>query len=177
MYKFLSGVLLLFVSTGVFADGCFNGTQNIPTNNFGTPKCASDGTLAGSGGGGGTVDQGSAGVTPWPVVLPAVSFVQNLPLTVTPTNKGGTMTTGGTAQTAVASNVSRRGGWIMNDPTATENLCISSTTSATTTGANDDTCLPPGASYSFIQEGLIIQTAISVNAATTGHRWLSVETQ
>src|SRR5579872_5167068 len=64
---------------------------------------------------------------PLNVVLPSVSFVQNLPLTVTPTDRGGTLTTGGTAQNAMASNVSRRGGWIQNPSDATEPLYVSTT--------------------------------------------------
>ena len=96
---------------------------------------------------------------------------------ITPTDRGGTITSGGTAQNAMASNSSRKGGYIINDPASTENLCVSTTTTATTTGAGDDVCLTPGQSYGLNQNGLVNTAAVSVIAATTGHRWEAVETQ
>jgi hypothetical protein len=99
------------------------------------------------------------------------------PVAITPTDKGGTMTAGGTAQTAIASNSSRKGGWIQNPCSATESLFISTTTSATTTGASDDAELPACASFSLVTSGGVITAAVSVNAATTGHRWLAKEVQ
>lgn len=99
------------------------------------------------------------------------------PIVVTPTDRGGSITTGGTAQNAMASNGSRKGGWCQNPVSATEDLFISTSTSATTTGASDDADLAPGGTFSFTQGDLVIQTAISVNAVTTGHRFICKETQ
>lgn len=97
--------------------------------------------------------------------------------TVTPTDRGSTLTTGGTAQNAMASNASRKDGWIQNPCSATEDLFISTTTTATTTGAGDDADLAPCASFGLMHNGLVVTAAVSVNAATSGHRWLAKETQ
>jgi hypothetical protein len=99
------------------------------------------------------------------------------PVAVTPTDKGGTITTGGTAQNAMASNSSRKGGWIQNPCSATESLFVSTSTSATTTGASDDAELPACASFSLVTSGGVIQSAVSVNAATTAHRFIAKEVQ
>jgi hypothetical protein len=96
---------------------------------------------------------------------------------VTPTDRGGTITVGGTAQNAMSSNTSRKGGWIQNPCNAIEDLYVSTTTSATTTGAGDDADLAPCGSYSLNQAGLVIQSAVSVIAVTTGHQFLAKETQ
>lgn len=92
---------------------------------------------------------------------------------VTPTDKAGTLTTGGTAQTAIAANASRKGWCIQNPTTATEVLYVRSGTAATTaTGvvlaAGAQACNP---------SGIIDQGIISVIAATTGHTWLGTEYQ
>lgn len=99
------------------------------------------------------------------------------PLAVTPTDKGGTIAVGGTAQNAVASNASRKGGWCQNPVNATEDLYVSFTGSATVGGAGNQADLAPGQSVGFYQNGTIIQTAVSVNAATGTHRFNCVETQ
>lgn len=97
---------------------------------------------------------------------------------VTPTDRGGSLVTGGTAQNAMASNTSRKGCWIMNPNDATEKLFVSSSTTATTvTGAPNDADLNPGQSWACNQGGNVIQSAISVNAATNGHKWEAKETQ
>jgi hypothetical protein len=97
---------------------------------------------------------------------------------VTATDRGGSMTTGGTAQNAMSSNASRAGCWVQNPVNATEDLYVSSTTSATTTaGAGDDADLAPGGSWSCVQGSNVIQSAISVNAATSGHAYIAKETQ
>lgn len=99
------------------------------------------------------------------------------PAVVTPTDKGTTITTGGTPQTPIAANASRKGGWVQNPCSATEDLFVSVTTTATTTGIGDQADLAPCASFSLLQAGTVITAAVSVNAATTGHRFLAVETQ
>ncbi|HEY5237416.1 MAG TPA: hypothetical protein VIJ62_03465 [Rhizomicrobium sp.] len=97
---------------------------------------------------------------------------------VTPTDRGGTITAGGTAQTVMALNTSRAGCWIQNPANAQEDLYVSSTASASTTpGAPDDADLAPGAVWSCVQGSNVIQSAISVNAATTNHAFIAKETQ
>lgn len=95
------------------------------------------------------------------------------PLAVTTTDKGGTITSGGTAQAAIALNASRKGWCIQNDPAATETLYVRvNGTASATTGAP----LVPGGGACSIQ-GLIDTAAVSVFAATTGHRWYGSEAQ
>lgn len=104
--------------------------------------------------------------------------VASAPVAVTPTDRGGTIATGGTAQNAMAANASRKGGWIQNPCNANEDLFVSTSTSAVTTpGAPDDADLAPCQSFSLNQAGLIVQSAVSVNAATTGHAYIGKETQ
>lgn len=103
---------------------------------------------------------------------------QPAPLAVTPTDKGGTITVGGTSQTAIAANTSRKGCWIQNPVNATEDLYVSSTAAAVTTaGTPDDADLGPGGSWSCVQGGVVIQTAIRVNAVTATHAFIAKESQ
>lgn len=95
------------------------------------------------------------------------------PLGVTPTDKSGTIASGGTAQTAIALNASRKGWCIQNPPTATEVLYVRSGTTATTTtgvtlSAGQQACSLPG----LIDTGLI-----SVLGATTSHAFQGTEYQ
>lgn len=102
----------------------------------------------------------------------------NFGTAVTPTDRGGTVATGGTAVTAIALNANRKGCWIENPNDATENLFVSSTASATTSsGTPNDADLSPGQSYACNQSGNVIQSAISVNAVTSGHKFEAKETQ
>lgn len=103
--------------------------------------------------------------------------VQPTPVAVTVTNCGGTLTTGGTAQNAAASNASRKGGWIQNPVSATEDLYVSFTTSATVNGAGNQADLAAGQSVGFSQSGTVVTAAVSVNATTTGHRYICASTQ
>lgn len=99
--------------------------------------------------------------------------VTTTPVVVTTTDRGGTITAGTTAQTAIAANTSRKGWCIQNDPAATESLWVRANGAASaTTGAE----LVAGA-QACNQAGTIDQTAISVYAVTTGHRWFGSETQ
>lgn len=95
------------------------------------------------------------------------------PVVVTPTDKSGTVTAGGTAQTAIAANPSRKGWCIQNPPTATENLQVRSGAAATsTTGV----ALVPGQG-ACNPTGEIDQGIISVIGATTSHAYLGIEYQ
>jgi hypothetical protein len=99
-------------------------------------------------------------------------LVVRLPRRGTLTDKSGTITLGGTAQTLTAINTSRRYMFIMNPPTESERLWINFTTTAT--GASPSIPLDPGASFVF--ESLYVTTElISVIAATTGHAFIAKE--
>lgn len=95
---------------------------------------------------------------------------------VTPTDCSGTVTTGGTAQNAFTSGATKRGFTIMNFDT-TEPMWISFTTTA---AANTIASYPipaatattfAGAGSFTSPPGMGINTALSVIAATTGHKW------
>ncbi|HET6969967.1 MAG TPA: hypothetical protein VFH92_02480, partial [Phenylobacterium sp.] len=70
-------------------------------------------------------------------------------LHVTWTNRGGTVTSGGTAQNAMSANSSRKGWCVQNDPAATENLTVradgtASATDGTVLQAGQQVCNVPG---------------------------------
>lgn len=87
------------------------------------------------------------------------------------TDKGGTLTAGGVAQNAIASNTQRQIWCLQNDPAETEVLMVrvGGTASATTGIALD-----PGA-QACGTPGDLDTGAVSVFAATTGHRWFAFE--
>lgn len=59
-----------------------------------------------------------------------------------------TVTTGGSAVTALTAGHRSAGGWIYNPPTATVNLCINEVgTASGTTSAGNTTCIVPGQTY------------------------------
>jgi hypothetical protein len=121
--------------------------------------------------------QPASAANPLPVSISGSASSQPAPLAVTPTDRGGTITTGGTSQTLAAANASRKVILIQNPCNATEDLYVSSTGAATTTGANDDADLGPCGSTILSPSGTVIQTAITVIAVTTGHRFLAKESQ
>lgn len=95
---------------------------------------------------------------------------------VTPTDCSGTVTTGGTAQNAFAASSTRHGFTIVNLDT-TEPMWISFTGTATanTVGsypiqAATATTFAGAGSYTS-PIGFGMSTALSVVAATTGHKW------
>ena len=90
----------------------------------------------------------------------------------------GSITTGGTAQTAVAANPNRRWLRVENPPSATESLFVRYDGTATTNSSTpNSTELAPGASdeFSFTGVGYIPGGAVSVIAATTGHKFIIKE--
>lgn len=94
-------------------------------------------------------------------------------VSVTTTDKAGTLTSGGAAQTAIASNASRKGWCIQNPVSATEDLFVRvNGTASATTGVD----LSPGFQACNLP-GLIDTAAVSVFAATTSHTWLGSEVQ
>jgi hypothetical protein len=58
-----------------------------------------------------------------------------------------TVTTGGTAVTALAAGHRTSGGWIQNPAAATTSLCINEVGTATTTAGGNITCIAPGQTY------------------------------
>jgi hypothetical protein len=120
------------------------------------------------------------GVWPTTQVIPKFGpggalIVQLTPLVATVVNRGGTITAGGTAQTLAPANAARLGLVIQNPVEATENLYIAVAGAATVGGAGNFADLAPGGSCSLSVDDVIIQTGVSVNAATTGHLWIATE--
>jgi hypothetical protein len=77
-----------------------------------------------------------------------------------------TVTTGGTAVTALTSAHKSAGGWIQNPPTATVNLCINEIGTATgTTSSGDTTCIIPGQTYNLVPSS----GAVSVISSDSSH--------
>jgi hypothetical protein len=99
--------------------------------------------------------------------------VSSAPLVVVTTDKSGAITTGGTAQAAIAANTSRKAWCIQNDPAATETLWVRVNGTA---AANVGTGLSPGAQVCN-PPGMIDTAAVSVFAATTAHKWSGSEQQ
>lgn len=77
-----------------------------------------------------------------------------------------TITTGGTAVTALTAGHRTAGGWLQNPPSATINLCINeiSTASGTTT-AGSTACIVPGQSYTLAPS----TAAVSVISSDSSH--------
>lgn len=108
----------------------------------------------------------------------AVSSVQ-----ASATARGGSITTGGTSQTLMAANTSRKGFIVQNPCSATEqgiaaaeNLYINLTSAATVSTNANLAVLPPCSSFSMgITAGVVSTELVTVIAATTGHIWLAKE--
>lgn len=95
------------------------------------------------------------------------------------TNRSGSVATGGTAVT-IAANSGRKYLRITNpislthqNIAAAESLWIDETGTAAVNGANS-TELPPGATITFEGE-YVHQGAVSINATTSGHRYVAKE--
>lgn len=94
------------------------------------------------------------------VLCPGIAHAQMVTLDVK------TVTTGGTAVTAIAAGNRANGGWIQNPSTATTALCINELGTATgTTSSGDTTCIAPGQSYNLIPS----PKAVSVIASDSAH--------
>lgn len=99
------------------------------------------------------------------------------PTGVTSINRGGTVVTGGTAVT-IAANLGRKGGWVMNPCDATETLFVSLNGTATTTsGSPNSADLPPCGRINLGGAAGVHWGAVSINAATSGHKYQAVELQ
>ncbi len=111
-----------------------------------------------------------------------VAYGSSLPFTpgvntATPTDRGGTITSGGTSQTLAASNTSRKLLLVENPCNATEDLFIATAGAATVNGAGNYADLGPCGSASLVVNGIVITGAVTVIAATTGHRFIATEAQ
>jgi hypothetical protein len=96
---------------------------------------------------------------PCPVAMTAAPLVL-VPLDVA------TVTTGGTAVTALAAGHRTRGGWLQNPAGATVYLCINEQGTATgTTSAGNTTCIAPGTSYQLAPNA----AAVSVITSDSAH--------
>lgn len=77
-----------------------------------------------------------------------------------------TVTTGGTAVTAISAGHRAKGGWLANPSTATIALCINELTTASgTTSQASLYCLPPGYSYNLAPTA----AAVSVISSDSAH--------
>ena len=78
-----------------------------------------------------------------------------------------TVTTGGTAITAINAGHRTKGGWLNNPSTATTPLCINEKGTATTTPGGDVTCIVPGQTYVLAANG----QAVSVVSSDSAHKF------
>lgn len=76
-----------------------------------------------------------------------------------------TVTTGGTAVTAMAAGIRTGGGWIANPSTATTPLCIAELGTAGVASGGSTTCIAPGVTYTVVGNA----GAVSVNATDSAH--------
>jgi hypothetical protein len=117
----------------------------------------------------------TVGVTALPSIPAGANLIGSVtasPTAVTCTSRSGTITVGGTAQNAAASNASRKTWTLKNPGAATETLYFDVTTTATTASLD----LAPGAAFTWPAD-TVNTTAISVLGATTGHAFAMVECQ
>jgi hypothetical protein len=86
------------------------------------------------------------------------------PVTLNPLDIS-TVTTGGTAVTAINAGHRSAGGWLFNPSTATINLCISELgTASGTTSAGNVTCITPGTTY-IVSPGIGPVSVVSSDSA------------
>lgn len=96
------------------------------------------------------------------------------PIALTTTNASGTITSGGTFQSILASSATRKGCLIQNPTTATEPLFVFFGVNGSATTANSIS-LGPGASVSCAVGGLGVATDnVSATATTTSHAYVEM---
>jgi hypothetical protein len=105
-------------------------------------------------------------------MIAANSAVTPVPLDVVSTNNSGTITTGGSFQTVAALNSSRKGCAVQNPVSATENLMVNFGTLGSATVSNSFSLAPGGAINCSNANGTVLEDAINVEAATTGHAFV-----
>lgn len=105
--------------------------------------------------------------------LPVSGTFSSSVISVTTTDKSGTLTLGGTAQAAIALNASRKGWCIQNPASASEDLFVRVNGTASATTGTD---LSPGQAVCS-SPSMVDTAAVSVFAATTSHAYLGFEVQ
>lgn len=94
--------------------------------------------------------------------------VKTTPDGVTTTDASGTVTVASGDQIAIAANTSRKGGTIINPPSAVESLFIDFGIAASvSTGRSIE--LAPGQSFDLNRGAVVITDAVHVTALTAGH--------
>lgn len=94
----------------------------------------------------------------------AATVVEPGALTLTPLTVA-TVTTGGTAVTALTAGQRSAGGWLQNPSNATINLCIAEVgTASGTTSAGNTTCIIPGQGYSLTPSPMSVSVISSDSA-------------
>ncbi len=85
-----------------------------------------------------------------------------------------TVTTGGTAVTALAAGHRVKGGWLQNPNAATVNLCINELgTASGTTSSGNTTCIVPGQTYLLAPSGNAVSVVSSDSAhGFSGYGWM-----
>lgn len=117
-----------------------------------------------------------SGVTPpwqpWSASNPCQVTVSPGNVTLVPLDVS-TVTTGGTAVTALSAGHRSAGGWLQNPPSATVNLCINEIgTASGTTSAGNTTCIVPGQTYVLAPSGNGVSVISSDNShAFAGQGW------
>lgn len=111
--------------------------------------------------------------TPFSVAVEGVEFTGTVDVVASGalTNRSGTITLGGTAQNAMASNASRKYLYLENPETATEDLWFRFT--GTAAAASPSKVLHPGDIYEV--NAFVPTQALSVFAATTAHAFTAEE--
>jgi hypothetical protein len=157
------------------------GASQVPqvtlTDVNGNPVTVTAGSLATTGAGGSvsgavaiadaTTSANQAKVTNQAAIDTDYGLVVRLPRRGVLTDRSGTVTVGGTAQTLIAANTSRRYLLLRNPLIATEELWFNFTTTAV--ADSPSIRLDPG--DTFVMEDMFVTTeAISVLGATTGHK-------
>ena len=107
------------------------------------------------------------------VAMAAVAHAQPVPVNLAPLDAN-TVTTGGTAVTAVNHYNRLKGGWLQNPSTATTNLCINEmdAQAATTTPGGNVTCIVPGQTYLLAPSGNSVSVVSSDSAHPfSGYEW------
>lgn len=172
----------------VAPDGLCPTTTVLRPGNSRPAYATSQGAQCSSGGGGGSVTQGTS---PWVdnithfgganvvtgtgasgpgiprVTVSNDSIISTSPSGYSTTDASSTVATGGTFQTVLALNTSRHGCQVQNPTSATESLFVHYDAGGATTA--NSLSLGPGSTFSCGSNGIVVTDLISVTAATTGH--------
>lgn len=119
-----------------------------------------------------------------PLPITGANGTQAAPLVVTTTNKGGTITLGGTSQTLAVANASRKSLCIENPASATsqgiaaaESIFVNVNSIVAALNSTTSWEFTPGASGCLYPPNQVDQTLWTINAATTGHQYVAKESQ